>query len=162
LAKRNENYILGQGGKIVNEKNYIFMVVLHTSWLIVLLYFSFFKVLNFSLPLFWLSVLTFVFGQFLRITAIKTLGKRWSTRIIILPNEPAINKGVFKWIRHPNYLGVILELASLPLAASLFGISLIFSLLNLIILFFRIRLEEKNLKKYNDYSNLFNLEGKDG
>ncbi len=96
-------------------------------------------------------------GQALRITAIGTLGKRWSTRVVILPEAPAVRSGIFKWFRHPNYLGVTLELLSLPLMASLFEVSTIFSFLNFVILFFRIRLEERNLKKYNKYSTIFNI-----
>ncbi len=158
ISKKNEKFILSKGGMIIKEGNYIFMVLLHTFWLLTLAYSALYLDLNFSPYFFWTSLIVFIVGQILRITAIKTLGNRWSTRVVILPEAPAINSGIFKWFRHPNYLGVILELVSLPMMASLFNLSIIFSLLNFIILFFRIRLEEENLKKYNEYTKAFNLQ----
>ncbi|PIK14861.1 isoprenylcysteine carboxylmethyltransferase family protein [Halobacteriovorax sp. JY17] len=157
LSRSNEKFILSKGGMIIKERNYIFMVLLHTIWLICLAYFSFYKNIQFSSYIFWPSLIVFLMGQALRITAIGTLGKRWSTRVVILPEAPAVRSGIFKWFRHPNYLGVTLELLSLPLMASLFEVSTIFSFLNFVILFFRIRLEERNLKKYNKYSTIFNI-----
>ena len=157
IAKSNEKYILSKGGKIIPEKNYIFMVLLHSSWLILLVGFAYFSKINFIEPLFWISLMFFIFGQFLRITAIKTLGKRWSTRIVILPEAPAIRKGIFSFLRHPNYLGVVIELAALPLMGNMIEVAILFSLLNAIILYFRIKKEEESLIEFNNYSTIFNL-----
>ncbi len=156
IAKRNEKWIISQGGKVIPETNYIFMVILHTSWLVSLIYFSFFdhlKILN--LNLFIIGISFFLLGQFFRIHAITTLGKRWSTRVCVLPDAPVVKSGLFKMIRHPNYVGVVLELLFLPLAAGLWKVSFFFTLLNAIILFFRIRFEEQMLCEYNDYEKQF-------
>lgn len=133
------------------------MVILHTLWIISLIYFAYFTDLTFYGPLAIISVFAFLCGQMLRITAITTLGKRWSTRIVILPEAPAIKKGVYNYIRHPNYLGVVLEIAALPLMASLFEVMFVFSITNFVILYFRIRFEEECLMKHNNYKELFNL-----
>ncbi len=156
IAKRNEKSILALGGRIIKEKNYIFMVLLHTSWLLGLLYFSFSDRLGALNPiLFFGAFIFFLLGQILRITAIWTLGERWSTRIVILPEAPVVKKGIFNFIRHPNYLGVVFELVALPLMGGLFVYAFVFSVLNGIILFFRIREEEAMLCQYNDYQDKF-------
>jgi methyltransferase len=157
LSNKNIKNLFIKGGILIKEKNYLLMVILHTSWLAVLLYYSMFVNLVISQEFFIVFFFLFLLGQMLRIIAIKTLGERWSTQIIILPGAPAINKGVFKYFRHPNYLGVIIELASLPLMVSLYKVSLVFSLLNFFILYFRIKLEELSLSKYNDYKEIFNI-----
>ncbi len=157
LAKRNEKVILNNGGKIIKETNYLFMVILHTSWLLCLFYYAFFTIVKVNHLIFYTFFILFLIGQALRITAIRTLGSRWSTRIVILPDAPAINNGIFKLFRHPNYLGVVIELFSLPLMILQFEVAIIFSLSNFVILFYRIKLEEYNLKKYNNYSKTFNL-----
>ena len=156
LAKRNEKWICENGGKVLSEPNYVFMVLLHTGWILALLYFSFLeplKILNSNL--FILSLALFFVGQFFRIHAISTLGKRWSTRVCVLPEAPVVKKGLFNWIKHPNYTGVVLEIFFLPLAAGLWKVSLVFSILNGIILFFRIRFEERMLCEFNDYEDKF-------
>lgn len=156
IAKRNEKWIISQGGNVVPETNYIFMVLLHTTWILSLIYFSFFyhlKILNANL--FWISLSLFLVGQFFRIHAILTLGKRWSTRVCVLPQAPVIKSGLFNVVRHPNYVGVVLELMFLPLAAGLWKVSFFFSILNAIILYFRIRFEERMLCEYNNYEERY-------
>lgn len=155
ISKRNEKYITSIGGKVLPETNYIFMVLLHTTWLIALLYCALRVPLEFHQYSFILFTTFFLLGQFFRISAITTLGKRWSTRVMILPEAPVIKSGLFKLVRHPNYVGVILEIAALPLIAGLWKIAAIYSLLNGIILFFRIRFEEKMLSDHNDYQEQF-------
>jgi len=155
ISKRNERKIILGGGIIVPEKNYILMVFLHVSWLGLLTYFAFFTLLDLSPIFFYTFFGFFIVGQILRITAILTLGKRWSTRILILPNSSVVKKGIFNYIKHPNYLGVVLEIAALPLMANLWLVSLIFSFANAIILFFRIREEERNLKVHTNYAEKF-------
>jgi len=164
LAKKNEAYIISQGGQVLPEKNYIFMVLLHTSWLLSLTYLAFFTELTFSPISAVFFILLFFCGQSFRLSAIFTLGKRWSTRVMILPEAPVIKSGLFKVIRHPNYVGVVLEIAALPLVAGFWEVAAVFSLLNAVILYFRIKFEEQMLSKHNDYSiykeNLLRGEGK--
>jgi methyltransferase len=112
--------------------------------------------INIDTRLFAIGAVVFFIGQTLRIVAIKTLGERWTTRIAILPKEPAIKSGLFNLIRHPNYLGVCFEIFALPLMIGEMKIAILFSTINFIILFFRIRTEENYLKKYSSYSEVFN------
>jgi methyltransferase len=74
-----------------------------------------------------------------------TLGRRWTTRIIVLPGEQLVAAGPFRFVRHPNYLVVVGEIAVLPLAFGLWKVALLFSLLNAAVLAIRIRAEEQAL-----------------
>lgn len=159
LSKSNEKFIVSKGGKILPEKNYIFMVLLHTTWIIALIYAAFFMKLSFQLEIFISAVILFIMGQFFRLCAIFTLKRRWSTRVMILPEAPVVTNGLFRYLRHPNYLGVVLEIAALPMVAGLWQISIIFSFLNAVILYFRIRFEEHMLTTYNDYEKQFGVKG---
>jgi methyltransferase len=76
-----------------------------------------------------------------RLWVLRTLGPRWTTRIIVLPNAPLVTGGPFRFVRHPNYLVVIGEIAVLPLVFGLWQVALIFSILNAIVLTIRIRAE---------------------
>lgn len=161
LAKRNTNYLVSQGGKIIPEKNYIAMVLLHTTWLTTLLYSVLNYQVNFNSISFYLGLFFFLLGQSLRLTAILTLGKRWTTRVVVI-NQAAIKKGIFNYIRHPNYFGVALEIFGLPLLLGRLDLAIIFSFINGLILFYRIGMEEEMLSKYSGYKRVFNLKDSQG
>lgn len=157
LAKVNESLLKRDGGLIIKETNYLFMVLLHTSWLIVLTYYAFFTELVIEPVIAIVALVFFLLGQSLRVMAIFTLGKNWSTRIMVRPGGKVVTKGIFKWFRHPNYIGVIIEIAALPIFAGFYLVAIVFSILNLIILFFRLKKEEDTLIKFSNYKDAFNL-----
>jgi methyltransferase len=78
----------------------------------------------------------------LRYWAIRTLGTRWNTRVVLVPGEPLLVSGPYRWMRHPNYLGVMVELAALPLVHTAWMTSAVFSVLNVMMLAQRVRVEE--------------------
>jgi methyltransferase len=84
-------------------------------------------------------------AQSLRWWAVAALGDRWSTRILVVPGEPAVTGGPYRFLRHPNYLAVILEIACVPLAFGSWRTALAFSAGNALLLAIRIPLEEKAL-----------------
>jgi methyltransferase len=86
-----------------------------------------------------------ILSQGLRWWAIRTLGSRWNTRVIIVPNLPAVTGGPYRWIRHPNYVAVVAEGAALPLIGGAWVSSLVFTLLNAALLRVRIRCENEAL-----------------
>jgi methyltransferase len=145
LSQKNEKWILAQGGFLVAEKNYFFMVLLHSLWIACYLYQAFFNSLEIQFFSFVLGLFLFLLGQILRLVAIFTLKKRWSTRIFIMPNEPIIRHGIYHYLRHPNYVGVVLEILAVPLMIQDFYGMLGFSLANAIILYFRLQKEEAAL-----------------
>jgi methyltransferase len=85
-------------------------------------------------------------GQALRYAAILTLGSRWTARVVTLPGVPPLSQGIYRYLRHPNYLGVVLEIAAVPLLHSAWWTAVAFSLANLLLLRARIRVEEAALR----------------
>jgi methyltransferase len=84
-------------------------------------------------------------AQALRYWAITTLGERWNTRIIVEPGAPPVTGGPYRYLRHPNYVAVVAELAAVPLVHGAWATALLFSAGNALLLFVRIRAEERAL-----------------
>lgn len=95
--------------------------------------------------------LVFFAGQLLRFAAMRALGERWTVRILTLPHAPPVTSGIFRHLRHPNYLGVILELAALPLLHGAWITAITFSVANGLLLWRRIRAEEAALDATGRY-----------
>jgi len=152
LSKRNEAKILSQGGKEYDSGHYPAMVLLHTTWFLAMIAEVWVLQPAFSWGMFVFALMVTLIGQSFRYAAIKDLGWRWSTRIMILPEAPLISSGIYKYIRHPNYVGVILEIAAVPLLHSAWRTSLLFSIANGMLLWVRIKAEEKALEEFNQYS----------
>ena len=84
-------------------------------------------------------------AQVLRWWAVATLGERWSTRIVVVPGAPPVTGGPYRFLRHPNYLAVVLEMAAVPLIHGAWLTALVFSALNAALLAHRIPAEERAL-----------------
>lgn len=87
----------------------------------------------------------------LRFWVMSTLGERWSTRILILPESEPVDTGPFRHLRHPNYLAVVIEFAALPMVHSAYLTAVVFSAANAALLARRIRVEEAGLAAQSDY-----------
>jgi methyltransferase len=139
ISRRHSKILLARGGVEYGKAHFYPLILLHAAWMIGL------WVLAWDLPIRWPWLAVFVVLQGLRIWVIRTLGVRWSTRIIVLPGEPLVRTGPYRFVPHPNYLIVLGEVAALPLAFGLTNFALVFSLLNAAMLFVRIRVERKAL-----------------
>ena len=139
LAERNTRRLLARGAHEVGRGHYPFMVAVHAGWLIAL------WLLGPGPPIHLVPLIIYVLLQVARIWVIATLGERWTTRIIILPGEPLIRHGPYRWLDHPNYLIVIAEIAVLPLVFGLPVVAAFFSVLNAIVLWVRVREENQAL-----------------
>ena len=135
LARRNTRRLMAQGAYEVGAAHYPLIVALHAAWLAALWVFGWDRMV--SLP--WLAV--FVVLQLLRVWVIASLGGRWTTRIIILPGAPLVRRGPYRVLSHPNYAVVVGEIAVLPLAFGLPWLAILFSILNVLVLWVRIRAE---------------------
>lgn len=141
ISRRHQRQLLRRGGFEIGASHYPFMVTLHTAWLIAV---ALWAVLTPShINLFFLTA--YVLVQPFRFWVMSTLGAYWTTRIIMVPDAPLITSGPYRFVKHPNYVIVVLEIALLPLALGAWPIALIFSLLNAIILWVRIRTENAGL-----------------
>ena len=144
LAKRNEKIVRSEGAVEYDAGGYKVIVLLHTAFLV-----SFtaeYFLLGRSLSPYWLPLIcVFVFAQILRYWAIRSLGKFWNTRILIVPGERLVTEGPYRYLKHPNYVSVTIEIAVIPLIFSCYITAAVFTVLNLLALRRRIRIEESAL-----------------
>ncbi|MGG0277897.1 isoprenylcysteine carboxyl methyltransferase family protein [Bacillus rhizoplanae] len=154
VAKRNERYMKQKGALEFGKAHYKYIVLLHTSFLISI--FLEVTIFHRQLSPIWYILLTFLFlTQLLRVWTITSLGSYWNTKIIVLPNASVTTKGPYKFIRHPNYMIVILEILLIPLLFQAYITAVVFSFLNLAVLSIRIREEEKALIEITNYKEAF-------
>ena len=139
-ARRNTARLRQLGGIETDTEGYPYFVLLHAGWLASLSLF-----VPAATPPIWPLLGLFGLLQLGRLWVISTLGRYWTTRIITLPGAPLVRTGPFRWLRHPNYLLVIAEIAVLPLAFGAVAIAAAFSILNLMLILRRIRIEENVL-----------------
>jgi methyltransferase len=140
LSNRNTRRLLATGAHEVGASHYPLIVALHALWLAALWWFA----TSLRVDGFWLAI--FVLIELARIWVLASLGRRWTTRIIVVPQAPLVRRGPYRWVNHPNYLVVIAEIAVLPLVFGVWQIALIFSLLNAAVLTVRIREENRALR----------------
>ena len=139
LAERNTRRLLAKGAHEVGRGHYPFMVAVHAGWLVAL------WLLGPGPPIHVVPLIAYILLQAARIWVIATLGERWTTRIIVLPGAPLVRHGPYRWLDHPNYLIVVAEIAVLPLVFGLPEVAAFFSVLNALVLWVRIREENKAL-----------------
>jgi len=146
IAKRNERILKAQGGIEFDKNGYRVIVIMHVVFFVSLICEKVF--LSRMLNSYWI-IFAALFGvaQFLRYWAIKSLGVYWNTKILVLPNHKLVIAGPYKFLRHPNYLAVIVEIAVIPLIFSCYLTACIFSVINFILLRRRIKIEENALRK---------------
>jgi methyltransferase len=139
LSNRNTRRLLASGAHEYGANHYPLIVAVHALWLIALWW------LALSRPVegFWLGL--FVLTEIARIWVLATLGRRWTTRIVVLPNAPLVRRGPYRLVNHPNYAVVVAEIAVLPLVFGLWQIALLFTFLNAAVLTVRIREENRAL-----------------
>ena len=140
LSYHNTRRLMARGAVEVAPRHYPLMVAVHASWLISLWVFGHDRPVNAVALIFYLAL------QGLRFWVMRTLGPRWTTRIIVLPGKRLISAGPYRYLTHPNYAVVAGEIALLPLALGLPWLAAIFTILNAVILFIRIRAEDRALE----------------
>jgi methyltransferase len=139
IARRNTAALMAKGAIEHGAAHYPVMVLLHASWLAGLWYFGW------NASVIWPLMYLYIALQAFRVWILATLGARWSTRILTVPHEQLVVRGPYRFLRHPNYLLVLLEVPLLPLALGLHGFALLYGLLNIAMLAWRIRVEETAL-----------------
>ncbi|MCZ6603801.1 MAG: isoprenylcysteine carboxylmethyltransferase family protein [Alphaproteobacteria bacterium] len=145
LARRNTARLLAEGGRELGAGHYPVMVSLHAGWLAVMAVF-----IPAHAQIWVPAFVLFVLLQCGRVWVIWSLGRFWTTRVITLDDAPLAARGPYRFIRHPNYLIVVAEIATVPMIFWAWEISIIFSVLNAILLNHRIRVEERALRTRRD------------
>lgn len=146
LAKRNRNWMLNRGAKEWGQGHYFLFILLHTFFFLSVIIEFLWTPYIFH-PLFYAALTAFFILQVLRVWCISTLGRRWNTRILVLPDEVPIKKGIYKYIKHPNYVIVFFELLTIPILFHAYVTALVFPFLHLLVLTVRIPAEERALQE---------------
>jgi methyltransferase len=139
IAQRNTKGLLARGAIEHGASHYPVMVMLHATWLLGLWW------LAWNADVVWPFMMIYALLQAFRIWILASLGSRWTTRILTVPHEKLVARGPYRFMRHPNYALVLLEVPLLPLALGLHAYALLFGVLNIAMLAWRIRIEENVL-----------------
>jgi methyltransferase len=140
-AARNTRRLLRRGGVEVGARHYPLFLLLHGAWLAALL-----LLVPAEATISWTWLALFCVLQLARLWVIASLGAYWTTRVITLSGAPLVRRGPYRFLRHPNYAVVALEIAVLPLVFGAWQIALVFSALNAALLAWRIHVEEAVLR----------------
>lgn len=150
-SKRNVARMLHRGGREHAPEQMKWMTLLHIGWLAGMCL----EVLVLDRPFVWplaiVALVVFAAGQLLRYAAMRALGDHWNVRIVTMPGEHVVTGGIYRYVRHPNYLGVTLELAALPLVHGAWITAIVATALNALMLKARIDAEEAALGYDTDY-----------
>lgn len=145
LARANERWAREQGASESGQEHYPLFFVLHPSWML----FTLLEGRRSGGGVNWPALALFVLAQPLRYWVIRTLGRYWNTRILIVPGGERVTGGPFRYLRHPNYAVVALEIASAPLAVGAWRTALAYTVLNAaLLLLIRLPAEERALQAY--------------
>ena len=139
-ANRNTRRLLSEGGQEHGADHYQYFVFLHSAWIAIIA-----LLVDPQHAIHPAMLALFVGTQLLRLWTLASIGRWWTTRIISAPHFDRVKRGPYKFISHPNYLVVILEIAIVPLMLGLPWVALVFSVLNAILLRHRIGVENKVL-----------------
>lgn len=153
LSRYNSVRLLARGAVEIAPEHYPLLVATHAAWLIALWIWGRDQDVN------GVALAIFILLQGLRFWVLATLGSRWTTRIIVLPDAPLVTSGPYRYLSHPNYAIVAAEIAVLPLALHLPLLSAIFTVVNALVLAIRIRAESYALKGARPAGSAGNLNG---
>ncbi|MFC7703572.1 isoprenylcysteine carboxyl methyltransferase family protein [Plastorhodobacter daqingensis] len=140
LAQRNTRRLLAEGAEEHGKGHYPLFILLHGSWLAAM---ALLTQPSPPLNIWLLGAFALLFAA--RFWVIGTLGRFWTTRIISLPGAPLVRRGPFRWLRHPNYTVVALEIPLVPALLGLHWAGIVWGLMNLALLTWRIRVENAAL-----------------
>ena len=154
-SRRNEAWLKARGAREVAPRHFMAMRCLHAVWLGGCIVEAAWRQQGPGLVISLAALVILVLGQSLRFAAISALQKRWTVRILILPGMPPVTHGIYRYIRHPNYVGVVLELAALPAIFGGWITVIVCSIANGVILCIRIPAEEAALEAVGGYKQAF-------
>ena len=139
-ANANTRRLLAEGGREHGAKHYPLFILLHSGWLIAI---ALFAAPSAAPDLLLLNA--FIASQTFRFWTLASIGRWWTTRIISAPHFPRVKRGPYRFIKHPNYTLVVVEIALLPFLLGAPAMAITFSILNAALLWWRIRIENEVL-----------------
>jgi methyltransferase len=145
LSRRNANAARAAGAVEAGRGHYPAMVAFHSLFLLSCALETTLVPRAFPGALGWVALGAAVAAQALRYWAVATLGARWNTRVLVWPGVPPVTGGPYRFLRHPNYLSVVVEMIAVPLVHGAWVTAVVFSAGNALLLRVRIRAEERAL-----------------
>lgn len=145
VSRRNAAWSLERGGVEHGRGHYPVMVMLHSGFLVAMLIEAWVRRPDVSPALAWSMLVLVVAAQALRWWCIATLGHRWNTRVIVIPGLAPVTAGPYRWLRHPNYVAVVVEGVALPMVHAAWVSALVFTVANAALLMTRVRVEDAAL-----------------
>ena len=144
-SRRNLARAMARGGVERGRNHYRAMVIVHALFLVSAAAEVLLPGRAFPSIVGWTALVMTGAAQSLRYWVVATLGERWNTRVIVIPGAPLVTMGPYRFMRHPNYLAVTIEIAALPMIHGCWMTALLFSLANAVLLSVRIPIEERAL-----------------
>jgi len=140
IARKNEKWLLEQGAIEYGQSHYPFIVALHTLFIVSIIVEY---LLRGSPPISWIFLALFIVVLLFKFWALSSLGKYWNTKIYRIPGVYPIKKSPYKFLKHPNYMEVVCEIAIIPLVFHLYYTAIVFTILNAAMLTVRIKTENR-------------------
>jgi methyltransferase len=140
LAQINTAWLKRRGAVEIGARHYPLFILLHGGWLLAI-----WLMLAPDTPIDPLLLLFYILLQLGRVWVLVSLGRYWTTRIVSLADAPLVRSGPYRFLRHPNYLVVALEIPTLPLVFHMIWLAVLFGAANIALLGYRIRIEESAL-----------------
>jgi methyltransferase len=145
-SRRNERKLRARGAVERGRGHYPVMVAVHTLWLVSTLVEGLQR--GPDIPAWWpVPLAAFLLVQPLRYWAILSLGMNWNTRVLVIPGGKLVRRGPYRYLPHPNYVVVAVEVLTFPLIFGAWITAIVFSLLNATLLYVRIKTENQALKE---------------
>lgn len=151
LAKSNEIKLKEKGAQEFGQEHYRYIVLMHSMFFVAFI--AEVAITGFALSSWWwAALLLFMLMQGVRAWTLRSLGPYWNTKILVVPNEQVVKRGPYRFLKHPNYVVVTIELVTLPLIFGAYVTMGVFFFLNgFMLLFVRIPAEEQALKALTDF-----------
>lgn len=155
LSKQNMTKVLENGGKL-HSSNYVgFVKIFQSSWMLCMIAEVYLLDRPFIPALGIFSIIATFCAQSLRYSSIRALGDRWIHKVVTVPGTPVIDKGIYEYIRHPNWCAMMTELAVVPLFHTAYLTAIVFTLINGWLMTQRVPAEEKALIADTNYQEVF-------
>jgi methyltransferase len=146
-SRRHTRALLARGAREHARWQTPMLAAVHTAWLVSTVVEVWLAAATPHVIVAAIATTAFAAGQLLRRAAMRALGPRWTIGIVTLPDAPTVRTGVYRYLRHPNYLGVMLEIAALPAALGAYRTAIVSSIVNALALAARVVAEERALAR---------------
>jgi methyltransferase len=146
VSRRNAEWSFARGGVESGQRHFPVMVALHAAFLVGMLVEAWWRRPDVPGALAWSMLVLAVLCQAGRWWCILALGRHWNTRVIVVPGTPPVLRGPYRFLRHPNYVVVVVEGVALPMIHEAWVTAVVFTVLNAAVLTVRLRVETAALR----------------